>query len=176
MTTKTARNLLATACLFALACGGEGGTDLERSCRGRAVPNCLPYELSELTEATVTPSGVRVGDPSVDVTFRIAFDRCPDLDRGHQVTVQILDEERLLDLITLSDDGLGGDAMAGDGLIEKTVGNPFIGTEVPAGRTVTLRFQTRAFADCSTGTCFGGTCRSEVLEVPYALGTRFEPE
>lgn len=164
-----------TCCLLALACG-DGGTELERSCRGRAVTNCLPYEVAALTDATVTPSGVSVGDPSVDVSFRIAFDRCPDLDRNHQVTVQVLDEERLLDLTTLSDDGMGGDTMAGDGLIEKTIGNPFIGPEMPAGRTVTLRFQTRALADCSSGMCLGGTCRSEVLEIPYTLGARFDPE
>lgn len=159
----------------ALGCGGDGGSDLERSCRGRAVPNCLPYELAEITEASVTPAEVQVGDAAAEVSIRVAFDRCPDLARNHQVTLQLRDGEQLQDLLTLVDDGEGGDAMAGDGLIEKTIGNPFIGPMIPDSRTVQLRFQTRVPPDCSGESCIGGTCRSEALEIAYRLGARFEP-
>ena len=156
------------------ACGGEG-TDLARSCRGRAVPNCLPYELAEIVEATVTPADVSVGDPSVEVTFRVLFDRCPDLDANHEITVQLRDGERLQDLVTLRDDGMDGDTMAGDGLLEKTIGNPFIGPLIPASRTVQLRFQTRVRPRCDGASCVGGTCRSEAFEIDYRLGAAFDP-
>ncbi|MCB9614603.1 MAG: hypothetical protein H6722_19365 [Sandaracinus sp.] len=161
--------------LVAAACGGEPATDLERSCRGRAVTNCLPYELAEIVEASATPSDIRVGDAAAELTVRLAFDRCPDLDANHEVTMQLRDGEQLQDLATLNDDGLDGDTMAGDGLIEKTIGNPFIGPMIPAGRTVQLRFQTRVRPVCDGSECIGGTCRSEAFEIDYRLGSRFTP-
>lgn len=167
------RSILAFLLAFWAAC--DPGTELEQSCRGEAVPNCLPYELAQITSVEVGPSGVRVGDPAARVMFRVAFDRCPGLDRHHEVTVQLRDGEQLQDLLTLADDGRDGDAMAGDGLIEKEVGNPFIGPMIPSSRTVELRFQTRVPPRCSPDRpdCVGGTCRSEVYTQPYVLGPRF---
>lgn len=168
------RTSMIALALTTSACGGEG-TELEQSCRGRAVPNCLPYELAEIVEASVTPADVSVGDPSVEVAFRVLFDRCPELDANHEITVQLRDGERLQDLITLRDDGMDGDAMAGDGLVEKTLGNPFIGPLIPSSRTVQLRFQTRVRPRCDGASCVGGTCRSAAFETDYRLGPAFDP-
>lgn len=173
----TRRLLSLLLALVALTVGCDPGTVLQQSCDGESVPNCLPYEYAEITSVEVGPSGVRVGDPAARVMFRIAFDRCSGLDRNHEVTVQLRDGEQLQDLLTLEDDGLDGDAMAGDGLIEKEVENPFIGPMIPSSRTVELRFQTRVRPRCDfpdrPGECVGGNCRSEVFTLPYALGPRF---
>lgn len=154
-------------------CGDE--TLLEKSCGGGTVPNCLPYEYAVITAASVEPGGVTVGDPLETLDVRITFDRCPRLERNHEVAIQLRtggETPRIFDLVTLRDDGEGGDAMAGDGLVEKTIDNPFIGPEIPSSQDVTLLFRTRAPADCSSGTCVGGTCQSESFELPYTLGAR----
>ncbi|MEM9074490.1 MAG: hypothetical protein AAGE52_38705 [Myxococcota bacterium] len=163
---------------LATACGG-GGDEFTRSCNGRAVPNCLPFEFSVIESASVEPEEVMVDDPTATVELRIQMMRCPDLDRNHEVTVQIrtMDEESpsIFDLLTVRDDGQDGDTMAGDGLIEKTLENPFFGPQIPADTEVFLRVQARAPADCSGPMCIGGTCRSELFEAPYRIGRRFIP-
>ena len=168
--------LMVLACGLA-ACGSS--EPFERSCNGKAVPNCLPYELSILESATLEPSMVTIEDPTERVDVRIQLMRCEMLDRAHEVTIEMRagteEMPRILDLVTVRDDGMDGDVEARDGLIEKTIENPFFGAEIPANRDVFLRFQARAPADCSSGMCIGGTCRSETLEVPYRTGMRFDP-
>lgn len=164
--------------MFALLGCGDDGDDFARSCRGQAVPDCLPYELAMLEAASLMPDGVPVGDPTVRVDVRVELSRCEAFERNHEVTLQIRtlgESPRIFDLVTLRDDGRDGDAMAGDGLIEKNIENPFFGPEIPADADVVLRWQARAPRDCSSGECVGGTCRSEILETPYHTGARPVP-
>lgn len=152
----------------------------ERSCNGKTVPNCLPYELSIIESASLSPEEVTIEDPAMMVDLRIQLMRCEMLDRAHEVTIEMRagseESPRILDLVTVRDDGMDGDAAAMDGLIEKTIENPFFGAEIPSNSEVFLRFQARAPADCSGAMCIGGTCRSETLEVPYRTGPRLDPE
>ena len=89
-------------------CGDE--TLLEKSCGGGTVPNCLPYEYAVITAASVEPGGVTVGDPLETLDVRVAFDRCPRLERNHEVAIQLRtggETPRIFDLVTLRDDGEG---------------------------------------------------------------------
>ncbi len=168
---------LAAMLLMVASCGEDD--DFARSCRGKAVPNCLPYEVAILESASLTPAAVPVGDPTARVDIRVELSRCEAFERNHEVTLQIrtLDESpRIFDLVTVRDDGREGDTAAGDGLIEKNLENPFFGPEIPADADVVLRWQARAPRDCSSGSCVGGTCRSEILETPYHTGPRPVPE
>ena len=154
--------------------------DFEASCAGEAVTNCLPFEASVINAASVSPAGVRVDDLSEMVSIRIEFSICPDAPRPHEVTVELRAGEgediRVIELLLLRDDGMTeGDSMASDGLIDVDVVNPFLGMRVPESEDVFLRFTVRAPADCTSGTCRGGTCRSEEFEIPYRTGVRFMP-
>ena len=167
---------LFTAAACALACGPE--TEFERNCAGEAVPNCLPREISIIEVATAEPS-VMVDDPEARVRFHVELSRCETAPRAHEVGVQIQtmgDSPRIFDVITLRDDGREGDAEANDGVIDKDLGNPFIGSELPDNTDVFLRFQSRGLPDCTGATCIGGTCTSERVLVEYRLGRRFEPD
>ena len=117
----------------------------ERSCNGKTVPNCLPYELSIIESASLSPEEVTIEDPLMMVDVRVQLMRCEMLDRAHEVTIEMRagteEMPRILDLVTVRDDGMDGDAVAMDGLIEKTIENPFFGAEIPANSDVFLRFQ-----------------------------------
>lgn len=169
------RALVVLVCLA--ACGSS--EPFERSCNGKAVTNCLPYELSILESASVTEM-VTIEDPEQMVDVRVQIMRCDMLDRAHEVTIEMRvgteEEPRIIDLVTVRDNGEDGDVTARDGVIEQTIENPFFGAEIPANSDVFLRFQARAPSDCSSGMCIGGTCRSETLEVPYRTGPRFNPD
>lgn len=176
------RTWIAIVCLAAC---GDGGTPMEQSCSGEAVPNCLPYELSSIVSAEVTPSGLVIDDPSVMVDIRIQLDTCDAAPSPHEITMRLrtLSSDdagsgtSLLDLLTLRDDGrTEGDAVAGDGLIEVSVPSPFIGSMIPASQNVALRFVSRGLPDCSGAMCVGGTCRSDALEIPFRTGRRFVAE
>ena len=170
------RTLVALAVLA--GCGSS--EPLERSCSGKTVPNCLPYELSIIESASLMPDGVTIEDPTENVDVRIQLMHCDMLDRPLEVTIEMRvgteEEPRIIDLVTVRDNGEDGDAAAMDGLIEKTIENPFFGAEIPANSDVFLRFQARAPADCSGPMCIGGTCRSDEIEVPYRTGARLDPE
>ena len=150
----------------------------ERSCSGETVPNCLPFEFSIVEMASVEPERISVDDPSKMADVHIEFARCERFERPHEVSLQLRtnndDAPRIFDLITLRDDGQDGDITPRDGIIQKTIENPFFGSELPVNQKVWLRFRVRAPADCSSGTCKGGTCLSEVFEVPYEMGSRFD--
>lgn len=166
----------------------DGGAPLERSCRGQAVPNCLPYEYSVVTEASLSPSGVMIDDPTAMVDVRVRLSNCgEDTPLGHEVAVRALapsssgltdagPRDSVFDLLSVRDDGeTYGDTVAKDGLIEVTVPNPFVGPEALVNQDLVLRFMPAAPAQCSGGACIGGTCQGEVLEVPYRTGGRFTP-
>jgi hypothetical protein len=162
--------------LVAAGCGGDGNP-LARSCRGRAVPNCLPYEYSVVTEASLEPGMISVGDPGGMARIRVVLDTCgamaPD---PHEVSLSARADNPMglpdsgsppavFFLTEVRDNGLDGDATAKDGMIDVMVGNPFIGPEVPPDEDIVIRFQPRA----------GRTCTGESLEIPYRTGPRFEP-
>ncbi|MBO6935000.1 MAG: hypothetical protein JJ863_08490 [Deltaproteobacteria bacterium] len=154
---------------------------LERSCSGEGVTDCLPYEYAEIVSASMTPENVPVDGLGEEITIRVELDKCERSPRPHLVTVVMrvggLDDAgsdaRLINLLELRDDGTDGDAEAMDGVIEVTVDNPFFGiSDVPTNTTVAIQFRARMPADCSSGTCIGGTCRSPELEIPYRTGGR----
>ena len=170
--------VLTLALLAAIGC--DDGTLLEQSCSGEAVPNCLPYEYARMVSAEVTPQALPIDALGEELTFRVVFDKCERAPRPHRVPVVMRvggDDAgagaSVVALTTLADDGTAGDAVAGDGVIEVSVPNPFFGLNgVPANADVVLGFQARIPMDCSSGACVGGTCQSEALEVPYRTGTR----
>lgn len=161
------RSLLA---LVLLSC--NGGSDLERSCSGEAIVNCLPYQYSVIEEAIVEPDMLNVGDVTQTAHIRVVLSTCSEGGFTHDVSLRLLDpgtgleDERLLDILTLVDDGeTEGDETAGDGVIDVRVPNPFVGETLPANSDVSLRFQSKSRSDCSSGTCRGDSCRSEIVEI-----------
>lgn len=169
--------LLLLPCLL-LSCDES---KLERSCSGEGVTDCLPYEYAEIVEASMTPEGVPVDALGEEVRIRVVFDKCERAPRPHVVPVVMriggLDDAgsdaRLINLLELRDDGTNGDETAMDGVIDVSVANPFFGiSDVPTNTRVMMQFQTRMPADCTSGTCIGGTCRSPEVEIPYRTGGR----
>ncbi len=165
--------------LASLWLGACSSTDFETNCEGETVTNCLPYEASMIQSAMVTPEAPTLEDTSVMVRFQLAMNICPRAPRPHEVTVRMRigdgDEGQLIDIITLRDDGrTEGDETAQDGLIDVEVVNPFLNRAIPANEDVFLRFVARSPQDCSSGMCFGGTCRSEGFEIPFRTGSRPE--
>lgn len=169
--------LLACAALAGLAASGPGCSDdkslLARSCAGEAVPNCRAYEYSRVTEAALLPEGLQIGDVTADAMFHVRLETCGASSPAvHQVIVELLatrgsatmdggDSLMSFPLGTLVDDGTGGDAMANDGVIDRTVPNPLI-SAIPPNADVTLRFNPRA----------GPSCVGEGVEVAYRTGMR----
>ncbi|MFT5354253.1 MAG: hypothetical protein ACI9KE_001458 [Polyangiales bacterium] len=163
-------------CVLLSACSTT--PDFEASCAGEAVVNCLPFEASIIDSATVTPDRVTVDDLTTMASIRVQLSICPDAPRPHEIVMELREGEgegaRLVELLMLRDDGMTeGDSLAGDGLIDVDLVNPFLGMRVPENEDVFLRFTARAPADCTSGTCRGGTCRSEEFEIPYRTGARF---
>ena len=161
---------------------------LERSCRGRVVPNCLPFEYSIANEAALEPNGLEVGNPLQEARIRVVLQSCgTDAPTPHRVAVLARAQNQagfpdastssaVFSLIEVRDDGSTyGDSAEKDGLIDVTTPNPFADTEVPAERDIVLRFEPRAPPDCSSGTCRGGTCRGQPIEIPYRTGPQFTP-
>ncbi len=170
--------MLTTACT---------GSDLEESCAGELIPNCLPYEYSVITGATISPEAVELDNPMAAVDFRVTFDKCDAAPFPHEIIVRAISETGMIDemgepivsivnLTTLLDDGeSNGDPVAQDGVIEASVPNVFVGPRLSAREEITVRFDSRAPANCTTGTCLGGTCRGPSFEMPYRIGARFVP-
>jgi len=154
---------------------------LERSCSGDGVTDCLPFEYAEIVEATMEPSGLPVDALGEELSIRVVFDKCERAPRPHVVPIVMriggLDDAgsdaRLINLLELRDNGEDGDETAMDGVIDVTVPNPFFGlSDVPTNTNVNMIFQTRMPADCSSGTCIGGTCRSPEYQLSYRTGGR----
>ncbi len=166
--------------LLALLASCDEST-LERSCSGEGVTDCLPYEYAEIVEASMEPAGLPVDALGEELSIRVVFDKCERAPRPHVVPIVMrvggLDDAgsdaRLINLLELRDDGENGDETAMDGVIDVTVPNPFFGiSDVPTNTNVTMVFQTRMPADCSSGTCIGGTCRSPEYQLTYRTGGR----
>lgn len=175
--------------LLAGLVGCGGGSLLERSCRGEtlATPSCLPYEYSIVREASITPSELQIGDPGSNALLTIVLGTCGTrAPQPHRVRLVARTQNptslsdagsstSLIDLNTeVRDDGEDGDAAANDGVIITEVINPFF-ADIPAETDLFVRFEPKAPVDCSSGTCVGGSCIGETLEVPYRTGESFRP-
>ena len=161
--------------LAALSSSSCSTSEFECNCDGEVITNCLPYEASEVLEASVTPEGVVIGDVSETVQVQIRLRICENVPRPHEVTMRMRVGEgegaRIIDLETFRDDGMThGDSVAMDGMIDVEVANPFVNPLIPVESDVFVRFEARSPADCSSGRCLGGTCRSEIFELPYETG------
>jgi hypothetical protein len=141
-------------------------TPLERSCRGDRYLECDPYEYTVVREASLEPSGISPLDPAARARVRAVIDRCPTAPGFAEIQLAALlavdaGRVRFVDLgIALHDDGRAGDAVAGDGVIDAEIGNPF-GREIPGDAMVQIRF-----APVLAG------CAGDVLEIAYRTGPR----
>jgi hypothetical protein len=180
-----ARGLVLAALLT--ACGDDvPGTPDERlraSCAGEVVEVCPAHSYAVVDAASLEPSGLRVGEVDADARVRVRMRTCGVSSPGaHAVRVDALVPTRDADggaglrtasLFTLRDDGAEGDAVARDGVIEVTRGNPFT-TGFPPDTAITLRFSPELTVPVDTpgGRTFVA-CNGAPLEVPYVLGPRF---
>ena len=136
--------------LLLVVLAGCDTTALERSCGGSVVDLCAPREWAEVREATLRPEGLSIADFSVRAQLHVTLDRCEDAPAPHAVDVLLRaggegdggSSVRVMSLLTV-EDGADGDAVAGDGVIDVEVVNPFLAT-VPADEDVTLRFVARS--------------------------------
>jgi hypothetical protein len=168
---------LTTLVLCALAgCSCGDGSLLERSCDGEAVALCEPYEYAVVTEGSITPMEITLGDPRQRAMVHVRYDKCERAPGNHQVRISALTGgvmrpdggggAALVSLVTVRDDGAGGDTVAGDGEIDVMVDNPF-STTLPEESDLELRFEPFLPPGCS-GETLGG--------VPYRTGVRFAPD
>lgn len=170
--------------LALVGCGGEG-EPLDRSCRGKAVPNCLPFEFSIVEEATLEPEGLEIGNFDAVARLRIRLLGCgEDTPMPHQVDISAIAQstdpfsdagtsESRFSLITVRDNGeTFGDAVARDGLIDVEIPNPFAGPSVPANTDLLLRFVPSTGSRCSGAICT--SCTGVPFELMYRTGDRFE--
>lgn len=140
----------------------EGGTALERSCRGERVLECDPYEYTAVTAASLTPERIAPLDPDARATVRVELDGCEMAPGTVEVQLFALlappdagaGEVRVVDL------GLSVRDEDGDGVIEQLLGNPF-GREIPGETELTLRL-----VPVRAG------CQGDPLEVAYETGRR----
>lgn len=162
--------------LSLLGCDGDDASLLARSCRGESVPNCRAYEYAEISSATLGPPGLEIARFSANAHLEVRLQNCGErtpapqqvlvraLARGSHPLVDGGDAPMIYNLVTLVDDGSGGDTTAKDGVLLLDIPNPF-GPEVPPSTDLTLRFTPRA----------GDYCEGPTFEVPYRTGPRYEP-
>ncbi len=162
-------NVLVMALIFTLA--GCSGTEFDQSCGGDTIPSCLPYEASIVSDVSFSPS-IPADEALADIELALTLTTCPDAPAGHKVTIQFRadgDETRIFDLAEVRDDGTNGDAEAGDGRIEMTLDNPFLGSDIEGGSSGTIIVRARADQQCAGGECIGGSCQSAPVELSYQL-------
>lgn len=164
---------LALAATALAACSTD---DLEASCDGEAVDECLPYTYAIVRSASVEPDRIKPGDPSPEsiAHIRVEYDSCRSSAPGnHRISLSALTSRAafpdasaslmLIDLDTLPDDGMtNGDEVARDGIVDVNVANPFF--DLPPDTTVTLRFAPQLMS------CTGGA-----HEIEYTTGPMWEP-
>lgn len=181
---KLMRGLATLAPLLALlaACSSGSGNLMVRSCNGHVVPNCLPFEYTAVRTASVQPAELPVGDLTVGAQIHVEVESCgTDAPGTLFVTVTAVTDDGTLapdggpllrdfHVLELRDDGMGGDAMAGDGVIFKNAPNPFDNRLIPGNTDILLRFEPQRTATCAGGSCTGGTCAGEPFELNYRTG------
>jgi hypothetical protein len=165
---------LGLAALMGLsACDEAERSALARSCAGERVLECDPHEYTAVRAASLLPEGIGPLDPTARAMVRVEVETCPGRPDA-PVAVQLFallgatdgggGPVRVIDLgETLRDDGTAGDEVAGDGVIEQEIGNPF-GREIPERTRITLRF-----VPVLAG------CQGDPLELPYTTGARYVP-
>ncbi len=137
------------ACAFAVltACSpSPPAPRFTRSCRGEYVDACRPYTYARVTSATLTPSRIRVDDPTMRAQVHVEFERCGMAPLP--LTVQIAafvpgafaepdggsSDGRVFPLTTI------GPAASGATSIDVMIDNPFFANAVPADSNITLQF------------------------------------
>jgi hypothetical protein len=174
---------LVLACVVGGACVASAscslGPPLERSCAGRYVDTCDPYEYAEVAAATFDPSGLSPGDPRMGATVHVELRTCG-------ATTPATPSVQIAAVITgaggvLPFDAQGADA-GGTGddtriyqltsvsasdpqstTIDTTIDNPFDG-RIPANTDITLRL-----------TPVIGGCEGGAITLPYRTGARPSP-
>lgn len=170
--------LIATAlALVAASCGR--GAPLQRSCEGRPVDTCDPYEYAEVVSATFGPTELSPGDPRESAMVRVELRTCgattpstPSVqiaaviegaggilpfDADGQDAGSSGDDTRIYQLVSVP----GTEATTT--VIETTIDNPFDG-RVPTNSDISLRF-----------TPVIGGCEGGAFSIPYRTGTRPSP-
>ncbi len=163
--------------LFAASC--ERSPPLQRSCEGRPVDTCDPYEFAEAVSATFGPTELSPGDPRQSATVRVEIRTC-GADTPAAPAVQIAaviegpggtlpfdangqdaggtgDDTRIYQLVSVR----GTDATTTT--IDATIDNPFDG-RVPTNSDISLRF-----------TPVIGGCEGGAITIPYRTGARPSP-
>ncbi len=155
------------SCLIALIAIGCDTPPLSASCAGQRVMLCGPYEYSEVRAASLEPSELVIADFSMRAQIHVELARCDAAPADHSVDLSAIvpaadagGAVQVMSLLTLRD-GMDGDPVPGDGIIDVDVANPFIAT-VPAQSDVMLRFTSRSTAPAG--------CTGASLEVPYRTG------
>lgn len=179
------RLLFALALMPLAACSSDPGDPLTRSCAGHVVPSCLPFEYTSVRTASIEPPQLRVGDLTARATVHLEVDGCEEAPGNLMVSVAGVGSgrdgltdasiEAFYPLLELSDDGLGADAIAGDGIIDKSTPNPFDNRAIPPNSELVVRFKPQRAGSCSGGTCIGGTCAGGIFELPYRTGSLAPP-
>ncbi|MGE0790739.1 MAG: hypothetical protein AB7S26_34010 [Sandaracinaceae bacterium] len=156
-----------------LALSATSGCDTSehgRSCGGEAVLVCDAYEWANVREASLEPDGLVAGDITMRAHIRVVLDRCERAPAAHDVALSFVvpdptmggdagDGVEVFSVLTLRD-GDDGDPVAGDGVIDVDVVNPFSsGVPARAGRA---RFEaiSRGPSGCGSGS----------LSIPYRVG------
>jgi hypothetical protein len=160
-----------------IAAAGCDAPPLERSCAGQDVGLCAPYEYSAVTSASIEPDELPVADFSMTAHIRVELARCDSAPALHVIDlVAIVPDEdppdgstgepvEVTSLITLRD-GVDGDAVAGDGVIDVEVPNPLLNT-IPTETDITLRFTPRSTAPAG--------CTGASFDVAYRTGPERMP-
>ncbi|MFN7701786.1 MAG: hypothetical protein ACK6CU_07355 [Deltaproteobacteria bacterium] len=165
------------AALAALA-SCSPGPPLQRSCEGRAVDTCDPYEYAEVAAVSFEPMELSPGDPRQSARVRIELRTCGARTPSApavQIAAVVAGAGGVLPFDAAGADAGGGDdtrlyqlaevraSDAGATTIEATLPNPF-DARVPARTDIRLRF-----------TPVLGGCEGGALSIPYRTGNRPSP-
>jgi hypothetical protein len=155
------------------------GPPLQRSCEGRWVDACDPYEYAEIAAVTFEPTALSPGDPRqaamVHVELRTCGARTPSAP-AVQIAAVVAGRGGTLpfDAQGLDAGGTGDDTRVyqltdvrasepSATSIDATIANPFDG-RVPTSSDISLRF-----------TPIIGRCEGGALTIPYRTGNRPSP-
>lgn len=170
--------LSSTSILLALG-SCSPGPPLQRSCEGRWVDTCDPYEYAEVAAVTFEPTQLSPGDPRqtamVHVELRTCGANTPSAPAVQLAAVVAGGGGTLpFDAQGFDAGGTGDDTRvyqltdvraseSGATIVDATIANPFDG-RIPANSDITLRF-----------TPIIGGCEGGALTIPYRTGSRPSP-
>ncbi len=145
------RFALGALALGTLACS-SAAPPMTRSCRGEYVDECRPYTYAQITNATLDPQGITLGDATMQAHVHVDFTRC-DMGTDLPLTVQISafvgatgdgsipdpddtgvsSDARVIPLTTVGPPAMGSNS------IDVMIDNPFF-AQVPANTRIQLQF------------------------------------